>query len=374
METFVGDLLPELNKSGVESVALAHAHSRESASVGQSDVNGVVVVRVPTWGRLLYAPISPAFPLWMERIVRQFKPDIIHCHMPNTSALWALALPAARLIPWVVHWHSDVVASKVDKRLALAYPLYRPFETALLARARAIIVTSPPYLEASQALQPWRNKCHIIPLGLDPHHLRVGGDEQRRLANDLWGAASFKILCVGRLTYYKGHEILIRAMSHVAGARVILVGDGERREKLNALIESLGLAEKVILAGYKTEQEIAALRESCDVFCLPSIERTEAFGMVLLEAMSAGKSVVASKVPGSGMGWVVDEGKTGLLVPPADVDALACALRQLQSDGVMRSRMAKAAKARFDGEFQMSQVGNDIIQLYGSILEKPRQP
>ena len=104
-------------------------------------------------------------------MLAEFRPDVLHLHLPNTSAFWALKSRRARAIPWVVHWHSDVIGPGLDAKLKLFYPLYRPFEQALLKRADAVIATSPPYLESSRALQPFRDKCRVIPLGLDPARL-----------------------------------------------------------------------------------------------------------------------------------------------------------------------------------------------------------
>src|SRR5699024_5451513 len=113
----------------------------------------------------------------------EFKPDLLHLHLPNTSAFWAMAIPAARKIPWIVHWHADVVASRHDSKLALAYPLYRPFEQRFLKVASAIIATSPPYLESSSALAHWRDKCQVIPLGLDPARLPEPSEVERLAAH-----------------------------------------------------------------------------------------------------------------------------------------------------------------------------------------------
>lgn len=344
MEVFLADLVSACQARGVESAAIVHAHDRDSVSTGARDEAGVEIVRVPSWGRLLYAPISPQFPAWLERTIVRFKPDVLHLHLPNTSAFWALRSEAARNIPWVVHWHSDVVASRLDKRLALAYPFYRPFEQALLSRARAIIATSPPYLEASQALAPWREKCHVIPLGLNPQRCSEPDGAHLAWAESQWGNAQFRILTIGRMTYYKGHETLIRAMAQLPGARLILVGDGERKNRLHALVQTLGLGGRVILAGYRPDPEVCALLASCDAFCLPSIERTEAFGLVLPEAMRFSKPVVASNIPGSGVGWVVRDNETGVLVPPGDADALAAALHKLEVSPALRREMGGVEK------------------------------
>src|SRR5699024_10233198 len=137
-----------LQRQGIEVAALVHAHlsprQHRHSSRFQQDEWPFPVYRVPCYGRLLYAPISPQFPFWLQRAIRDFKPDLLHLHLPNTSAFWAMVVPAALKIPWIVHWHADVVASRYDSKLALAYPFYRPFEQRFLKAASAIIATSPP--------------------------------------------------------------------------------------------------------------------------------------------------------------------------------------------------------------------------------------
>ena len=164
MENFLAALIESQVSSGHEVAALVHAHTPTGLSFPpySSDVLPWII-RAPCYGRLLYAPISPAFPFWLARTLRDFCPDILHFHLPNTSAFWALASSRSWKVPWVIHWHSDVVASKIDHRLKLAYRFYRPFEQAMLKRANAIVVTSPPYLESSLALRDWRAKCHVVP-------------------------------------------------------------------------------------------------------------------------------------------------------------------------------------------------------------------
>ncbi|MEZ5575136.1 MAG: glycosyltransferase [Candidatus Competibacteraceae bacterium] len=135
-------------------------HPGSSPSQGTEETP---IYRAPCFGRLLYAPISPAFPVWLNRTIRTFRPDLLHLHLPNTSAFWARRLPAARRLPWIVHWHADVVASTIDQRLALAYRLYRPFEERLLATSRAVIATCRRIWRPAPRL-PLRERCHIVPL------------------------------------------------------------------------------------------------------------------------------------------------------------------------------------------------------------------
>ena len=368
MESFLADLLPALDACGVSGPALVHDERPGWRGTWPSCPQSPPVYRAPTYGRLLYAPISPAFPRWLKRLIHEWRPDLLHLHLPNTSAFAALALPSARRLPWVIHWHSDVVASTLDPRLRLAYRFYRPFEQRLLSASRRVIVTSPPYLEFSPALAPWRGRCEVIPLGIDPARIAEPESAVRARADALWGRSGLRVLAIGRLTYYKGHEVLIRAASAFSDCRVLIVGTGDLGAPLTELVRSLGLESRVGLLGYQSDAMLNALLASCDLLCLPSIERTEAFGLVLLEAMRFGKAVVASDLPGSGMGWVVREAGHGLLTPPGDSGALAAALRRLSQDSDLKRQLGDAGKVALARGFGIDQVAKAIAGLYARIL------
>jgi rhamnosyl/mannosyltransferase len=171
-----------------------------------------------------------------------------------------------------------------------------------------------------------------------------------------------RILTVGRLTYYKGHEILIRAVAQIEGAQVFIVGTGELRQRLETLITELNLAHKIKLLGYCSDVELTALFATCDCFCLPSLERTEAFGVVLLEAMRYGKPIVASAIEGSGVPWVIKN--AGLLVPPQNISALAHALQKMIDNPQLRTDLGTAGQQRFNQIFDIKNVSQKISELY----------
>lgn len=362
IESFLGDLLPALERGGVTTAALVHdaiGQKQGSAHHGKT-----IIYRVPCHGTLLYAPVSPSFPFALKKAILDFRPDILHFHVPNTSVFWALPLPAAGTLPWVVHWHADVVPSAIDRRMALAYQLYRPVEKLFLRRARAIITTSQPYLDTSSVLAGFRDKCRIVPLGLDPDRLKKPDDTGLQWAETVWGQSEKRILVIGRLTYYKGHDVMLDAATVLPDCRILIVGNGERESNLQRRILSLGLSGKVSLLGFLPEADLHALISTCHCLCLPSVERTEAFGMVLLEAMRYGKPVVASDIPGSGIGWVVEEGVTGFLVRPGDPVQLAGSLRRIFDRPELKSQMGRAALQRFQEVFQIDHVAREIILLY----------
>lgn len=373
MEYFLADLLRSLSACGTQVAALVHQSEWGGGGSRPAPDADIPVYRAPCFGRLLYAPLSPAFPRWLHRAIREFRPDLLHLHLPNTSAFAALMLPSARRLPWVIHWHADVVASTIDRRLALAYGLYRPLEQRLLSASRAIIATSPPYLQASTALEQWRARCHLVPLGLDPWRLPEPGEAARQQAESLWGNSGFRILAIGRLTYYKGHDVLIRAASGVAGSRILIVGSGDLRERLAAQILTQGLAERVQLTGFLPDDTLNALMASCDLICLPSLERTEAFGLVLLEAMRFGKAVVVSDIPGSGTGWVVRQAEHGLLAEPGNVAELTTALCALRDDRTRLQRLGRSGRQALAEQFGIDAVARQINAVYAQSLGGTRQ-
>ena len=367
METYLRDLMAAQARQGLEPAALVHRSSISLHSEEELYPAGeerLPVTRAAVWARFLFTPLSPTFPWLLRRHIQQHKPDILHIHMPNVSAFWALCLPAARGIPWVIHWQADVLASRHNLGLRVFYLLYRPFERAILRRSKAIIATSPPYLESSISLQSFRDKCHVIPLGLDPTSLPGTTLTQPDQTAD----TPLRVLAIGRLTYYKGLEYLIRAAAQVDQVELHLVGSGDLEAELRSLAQGLKLGTRITFHGHLPNEQLAAQISACDCLCLPSIERTEAFGVVLLEAMAGSRATIISDVPGSGMGWVVDNHITGLHVTPADPGALAAAMTNLQRDRDNIKKMGANGRQKFDRLFHIDKSAEGVAGLYQLVL------
>jgi glycosyltransferase involved in cell wall biosynthesis len=372
IENFLADLIPAQIQQGETVAALVHDHQPRwrppfFGSVYSENFESCTIYRAPCYGRLLYAPISPQFPFWLNRVLYDFQPTILHLHVPNTSAFFALWLSRARRIPWIIHWHADV-ETPFNPYLSIAYKFYRPLEQRLLAHAQRIIVTSPPYLMASRALARWQNKCQVIPLGIALSRLPMPTDSSIHWAEQQWQPDQLRVLSVGRLTYYKGHEILISAIAKTTKVQVLIVGEGEKRQDLASQINQLNLSQQVKLLGYCSEAELTALLATCDCFCLPSLERSEAFGVVLLEAMRYKKPIIASAIAGSGVTWVVQDGQTGILVPPTEITALAQALQFFQADPRRGVELGATGYQRFLQLFDINQVAKEISTLYQEIV------
>ncbi|MFU8877848.1 MAG: glycosyltransferase, partial [Wenzhouxiangellaceae bacterium] len=328
IENFMSDLVRACARKGLKQAGLVHQSPGATAPESR-EIEGLELLRrVPVRGSLSYAPISPAFGAELGRMIEDFQPDLLHLHLPNTSAFWALFDRRARSLPWLVHWHSDVVGPGLDVKLKLLYPAYWPFEQALLRRADRVVATSPPYLQSSIALRRWRGKCRVVPLGLDPGRLKPGDTMHAEGWNQ---DGLLRVLAVGRLSRYKGFEDLVQAASNVAGVEVLIAGEGDERRRLERLLAGTG-AGNVRLLGAIDDGCRNRLLADCDLLCLPSINRAEAFGLALIEAMAAGKPQIATRVPGSGMDWVVEEGRTGWMVTPGDVAELTALLHRLQRD------------------------------------------
>jgi glycosyltransferase involved in cell wall biosynthesis len=324
-------------------------------------VNGIDVRRVACIAAPVYTPVSPTWPVELSRALTDFAPDLLHLHLPNPSCFALLASPRARRVPWIVHWHSDIPADAPDWRLRTGYRVYKPFEQALLKRAAVVVATSDAYLDASVALAPWRAKARVIALG-------AGDVALPRPRGDLWpGGDGLRWLAVGRLSHYKGFDVLLRAFADVPDARLVIVGEGECANELRETAAKCGVSSRVRFAGAVDEAMLLAAYASADAFALPSLNRGEAFGLVLLEAMRARLPVVASAIPGSGIGEVVGDGESGLLVPPGDAVALAAALARMRGAD-LRARMGARGRERFEARFTLERSAGRWLQLYEDVL------
>lgn len=358
IENFVCDLAVAQAKNGHNVYVICHQAGFAKTSQYEK-INKVSVARIRTFGELAHAPVSPEFIWRLRSAIHRFRPDVIHAHVPNISAFWLRFLP--KTCPLILHWHADVVASTIDKKMSRLYPIYKPWETWLLKRADRIICTSNAYLNTSPALRQWQKKCAVIPLGLDPERMAVSRKPSNSCAPK---NARFSVLSVGRFSYYKGFSYLIEAAKKISDTDFIIVGDGPERRKLKQMINHCGLQNRVWLPGKVSRDELMHLFDHCDVFCLPSLERTEAFGMVLLEAMHFGKPLITTEIHGSGVNTVNMHKITGLQVPAADPQALAEAFLFLKNHPEVCLKMGKMGHARFNNHFDIQPVANRIETIY----------
>lgn len=354
IERHLSDIATEQAARGWHvDVLVGASHGTPSLEVRQ----GVHVHRAGTCGWLWSQPIAPGYLRLCRRLARLA--DAIHLHVPHPlGQLATLGWTAGR--PLIVTWHSDIV------RQRLAAPLLRPLERASLRRASRVIATSPRYAETSPPLRSFSQKVEVIPLGLDvdrfDDRLRAAERQAMELQNRLPSPVT---LCVGRAVPYKGIEHLLRAFQTCPGS-LVLVGDGPLRRHLLELARRLRIADRCFFEPELSDLELAARYRAADLFVLPSTQRSEAFGLVQLEAFAARVPVVCTDLP-TGVPWVNRHGETGLVVKPASPDELACAIRSLLEDVDRRESFGEAARRHLESNFRLSHVVTQLEEAYNQL-------
>jgi len=338
-----------------EAVDLDVVVANEGVRTVREEINGVRVTRLGRLGEVASTSLCTGLPL----LLRRMRSDIVHVHLPNPWAEWNYFAAGApgRL---VVSFHSDIIRQKMLLRLHA--PVHRRF----LQRAARVIVATPRHIEYSPFLsQLPPERCTVIPYGIDMKEYAYTREMERQVAELRARCGTPLVLFVGQLVYYKGVEVLIRAMREIEG-HLAVIGRGPLEHQLRALAREGGLDERVHFLGYVEEDVLRAAYHACDVFCLPSTYRSEAFGIVQLEAFACGKPVVSTNLP-SGVPWVNRDGETGLIVPPGDSGALALALRRLLSDDALRHEMGTAAHARVVREFDADRMAAATLAVYHDV-------
>ena len=373
MEAYLADLAAAQRQNGTDAYALVHGTPLPQ--------DPTWLTRVPVQFHLSYAPVALGFASALRRAIRTLKPDVLHLHMPNNAVFWALLMPSARAIPWVVHWQSDVLTDRMPAWLRLLFKVYRPFEQAVLAQADCIVANSPPYAKASRELTAWQHKCTVVPLGLtapEPAPEPTPAVSDAPLPPPLPWQGGLRLLSIGRMTYYKNFATLIEAVAGQPGLELAVVGDGELMPQLRAQVQRLcppGQIPNVHLLGAVSDADKQAMLRSCDVFCLASNERTEAYGLVLLEAMMHAKPCVVANLVGSGMPWIVSSSGAGWAhLPPNDAQAWRQFLLTLPGQAVELCRRGQRGQRAYTQRFTAQANAQVLQRVYAAITQAPRVP
>ena len=283
------------------------------------------------------------------------KADVIHYHFP-WPVMDVLQLTSSVHKPSIVTYHSDVVKQHV--LLQAYYPLMHRF----LGSVDKIVATSPQYIESSPVLQRYRDKTAVIPLGVTdvPPPASDLVESWRRRVGDRF------FLFIGKFRYYKGIEFLLQAAT-ATGWPVVVAGDGDARRRIEHAAPS-----NVTLVGAVNDADKLALLQLCTALVLPSHLRSEAFGVVLLEASRASKPMITCDI-GTGTSYANVDGVTGMVVPPADVGALAGAMQTLCRNPAAAAAMGTAARQRFEYLFGAETMCKQYADVYRAIARLPRQ-
>ncbi|MBD3369902.1 glycosyltransferase [Candidatus Fermentibacteria bacterium] len=286
------------------------------------EVDDVPVTESPGICTVLSNPISPG----LGWLMRRSNAELFHFHVPLPSAVlsWMTWRPGRK---YVVTYHSDIVRQKA------ALWLYGPLLRLFLKGADTVLATSENYRKSSPYLSGLTN-VEILPLGVDTERFSPGeGGEV--------GTGDY-YLFVGRFREYKGIPLLLDAWKKLADRKLIMVGGGRMRSYIRKRIERERLP--VSLRGDVSDDQLVELYRGARALLLPSTMRSEAFGMVLTEAMACGTPVIASNLP-TGVSWVCRDGESGLSVPIGDVEALVMAVRKLD-DPELRRKLSLGARNR----------------------------
>jgi rhamnosyl/mannosyltransferase len=352
IETHTQVLCKELQRSFDVEVLVA-SETSETKEFRDEDVK---VTRVGTSFKVSGAPVCPS----LSSKIRRAKADIVHLHLPNPPAILSYLLSGYRG-PVIATYHSDIVR---QQWMAKAFdPILRLF----LRRCAAIIATSAKYIETSPILAAFGDHCRVIPYGIPIE--QFGDCDASEVAKIREQYGKRLIISVGRLIYYKGFEHLVEAMKHVDG-HLLIVGEGHLREHLEAKARDIHVQDKVTFLGEIHNRDIVPFYHASDIFALASVARSEAFGIVQLEAMACGKPVVNTSLD-SGVPSVSLDGVTGLTVPPNDPIALAGAINKLLDDSQLRGAYGRAARLRVNQEFDQAVMLERMETLYKRVLRVP---
>ena len=355
VEKVMYDLLTGLAVRGIQCDMLCAYGEKGTAQIAVAPDCKIFCTK--TLAKKYATMISPQMVSTLRRIASNY--DIIHVHHPDPMAAIALRLSGYKG-KVVLHWHSDIVKQK--KLLNF----YLPLQQWLINRADLIVGTTPVYIAASPYLKDVQHKCTYLPIGINGVK---PNDAQVTAIKALYPGHKI-VFSLGRLVHYKGYKYLVEAAKYLDDSYMVLIGGiGALHDELQQQIDDEGLSRRVKLLGFVPNEELPAYYGACDVYCLSSIMKTEAFAIVQIEAMSCGKPVVCCNIEGSGVPWVNANGISGLVVEPENGRALADAIRSITSDDNLYRQLSAGPRQRFDQLFRKEMAVNRCLELYHRVVD-----
>ena len=351
IETLIRQYSEELVKlDGVSLKALVCRDGKGKAIMEK--MNGVELLRTGSLGTYFSCPLSFSFIKHFRKMAA--KADVVHIHVPFPLADAALLLSGYKG-KVVVSWHSDIVK---QKKLML---FYKPFMRYLLKRADIILTATEGHVKHSLYLNEYRHKCRVLPYGITPEdYLSV--PRRSILTEKATDKSCVKVFFTGRLVYYKGVDVLLKAFTDVRGCELFIAGTGELGDQLRNYVSSHDMESKVHFLGFLPDEELRQAYADCDISVLPSVAPSEAFGIVQLEAMVYGKPVINTALK-SGVPYVSINGQTGITVPPSSPKALAAAINKLAEDKELREKYGRAAAERVKSEFNEKVILGKLYEI-----------
>lgn len=390
IETHVEALLENL----CDKVDFINLVPSKTCSGGETKIADKVPVKItPSWNVDGSLAISPGLIFQAWKLQRQHKFDLIHLHFPDPmSHLASMILPSE--IPRIITWHADII------RQQKALKIYKPFLVNILKKAASIIVATPKHAESSAFLCKSANivenqKIHVIPFCVNPIYLQEYSSDDANLIQNIRKNLSQKynlqnsqnfhenpkiIFSLGRHVSYKGFDVLLKAIAKLKQQisqkfpdfQLWLGGEGILTNDLKRLADNLQINTHVKFVGQIADADLPNFYRSCDVFCLPSISKAEAFGIVQIEAMACGKPVISTRLH-NGVDYVNQHEITGLVVEPNNVEELSAAMQKLLENTDLCRKFGENAKQRVQREFLPSVMAQRTFNLYQEILNKSKK-
>lgn len=357
VEKVMWNLTAGLNDAGADTDMMCAKFSKDNIADEDASQMGEHLICCKAWAKLAGTMIAPSMIFRLRRICGRY--DVVHVHHPDPMAALALRLSGYRG-KVVLHWHSDIVS----QRFFLTF--YRPLQAWLLRRASVIIGTTPAYLDSSHDLEPYMHKTRCVPIGIAP--ASPDGEYVSKIKERFAGRRL--LLAVGRLVPYKDYPCLINALAELPESyHLAVIGQGPLRELLERQARDLCVSDRITFLGYVCDEEMHAYMGACEVFLLTSSMKTEAFGIVQLEAFSCGKPVVSTRVPGSGVSWVNEDGLSGYTVPVGDYKAVADAVRKICEFPDVAGRLGEAALERYNSLFTYDKMIEETLNIYENVIK-----
>ncbi len=357
METVLENLVEGLLDTGARVHTLVSGvdtSDRISTIVGPRSGNQGLLIRASRAGQMNSQPLNTTLISQLRNQLESFRPDLVHLHLPNPLAVLAFSVLSMwyghRMPPLAVWYHADITRQRLGAKLV------RPLVQSILNQSVGICVSTESLAKNSTCLGGFSPKTEVIPFGISPEPW-VNIQPRR--------GASF--LFVGRLVPYKGLEILLDAMEKVPASTLDVVGTGPLKNLLEKRIQQGSLAGRVTLHGALTAKQLAHLMTEARALVLPSLDQSETFGLVQLEAMASGIPVIASDLP-SGVSEVGIAGQTCLLVPPGNVLDLADALTKTLEDDALVERLGAASRQRFNQTYTREIMVGKVLAWYQKLL------
>lgn len=342
---------------GIKSTVLGVSKNILKVEVIEKHQGAIKVISIPVWFSIGSMPVPKLRPFVKEYVKALKIVDIVHYHFPwPIGDLLDQVWNRKNKTPSVVTYQSDVVKQR------FLMVLYRPLMNIFLKSVDEIVVASENYLNSSSVLKKYRSKITVIPNGLPKITLCKDALKLREAYNGEFERGYF--LFIGAPRYYKGLRYLIEAAK---GAKfdVVIAGAGV---ELDFYIQSAKNAqiENVHFVGKVSDQLKSALLHGCLALVLPSVERSEAYGLVLVEALSAGKPLISTQL-GTGTSFVNQHEITGIVVPPKDSQVLQKAMMDLM-DVERNKQFTAAALERYEIEFTDTLMVDEYRKMYLSLL------